>query len=121
MEETTIVGYEMNGQQLRHFNGFAARVIVPGWPGPYWMKHVTSINAVTKPFTGFWMNSAYRIPLRAFPLVERFISQDSAVSTPITEMVVNSLITSHANGPSLKPGAPVTMPRIAVAGGSHIP
>jgi len=66
------------------------------------MKHVTSINAVTKPFTGFWMNSAYRIPLRAFPLVERFVSQDSAVSTPITEMVVNSLITSHANGASVK-------------------
>ena len=47
---------------------------------------------------------AYLIPLRAFPLVERFTSQDSAVSTPITEMVVNSLITSHANGTSEKPG-----------------
>jgi len=68
------------------------------------MKHVTSINAVTRPSTGFWMNPAYRIPLRAFPLVERFTSQDSAVSTPITEMVVNSLITSHANGTSEKPG-----------------
>src|SRR6266849_3504737 len=97
MEETTIVAYEMNGQPLPRFNGFPARVIVPGWTGTYWMKHVTSINAVTKPFTGFWMNPAYRIPLRAFPLVERFTSQDSAVSTPITEMVVNSLITSHAN------------------------
>ena len=104
MEETTIVAYEMNGQQLPHFNGFPARVIVPGWTGTYWMKHVTSINAVTKPFTGFWMNSAYRIPLRAFPLVERFTSQDSAVSTPITEMMVNSLITSHANGVSVKGG-----------------
>src|SRR5258707_757068 len=120
MEETTIVAYEMNGQQLPHFNGFTARVIVPGWTGTYWMKHVTSIDAVTKPFTGFWMNSAYRIPLRAFPLVERFVSQDSAVSTPITEMVVNSLITSHANGASVKAGAPVTVGGIAWDGGYGI-
>jgi hypothetical protein len=84
------------------------------------MKHLTSITAVTKPFTGFWMNSAYRIPLRAFPLVERFTSQDSAVSTPITEMVVNSLITSHANGASVKAGAPVTVGGIAWDGGYGI-
>ena len=118
MEETTIVAYEMNGQPLPHFNGFPARVIVPGWTGTYWMKHVTSVNAVTKPFTGFWMNSAYRIPLRAFPLVERFTSQDSAVSTPITEMVMNSLITSHANGASVKAGA--TIGGIAWDGGYGI-
>jgi len=120
MEDTTIVAYEMNGEPLPHFNGFPARVIVPGWTGTYWMKHLTSINVVTKPFTGFWMSRAYRIPLRAFPLVERFTSQDSAVSTPITEMMVNSLITSHANGASVKAGAPVTVGGIAWDGGYGI-
>ena len=120
MEETTIVAYEMNGQPLPHFNGFPARVIVPGWTGTYWMKHVTSINAVTKQFSGFWMNPAYRIPLHAFPLVERFTSHDSAVSTPITEMVMNSLITSHTNGASVRAGAPVTIGGIAWDGGYGI-
>jgi DMSO/TMAO reductase YedYZ molybdopterin-dependent catalytic subunit len=120
MEETTIVAYEMNDQPLPHFNGFPARVIVPGWTGTYWMKHVTSISAVTKPFTGFWMNSAYRIPLCAFPLAERFTSQDSAVSTPITEMVVNSLITSHASGASVMAGTPITVGGIAWDGGYGI-
>jgi DMSO/TMAO reductase YedYZ molybdopterin-dependent catalytic subunit len=120
MEETTIVAYEMNGQPLPHFNGFPARLIVPGWTGTYWMKHLTSITAVTNPFTGFWMNSAYRIPLRAFPLVEHFTSQDSAVSTPITEIMVNSLITSHANGGSVNAGAPVTVGGIAWDGGYGI-
>jgi DMSO/TMAO reductase YedYZ molybdopterin-dependent catalytic subunit len=120
MEETTIVAYEMNGQPLPHFNGFPARVIVPGWTGTYWMKHVTSINAITKAFTGFWMSQAYRIPLRAFPLVERFTSQDSAVNTPITEMVVNSLITSPADGASVKAGAPVTVDGVAWDGGYGI-
>jgi sulfite dehydrogenase len=26
---------------------------VPGWSGTYWVKHITSITAVTKPFDGF--------------------------------------------------------------------
>jgi len=78
-QETTIVAYEMNDQPLPHFNGFPARVIVPGWTGTYWMKHVISINAVTEPFTRFWMNSAYSIQLRAFPAGGRFTSRDSAV------------------------------------------
>jgi len=113
IEETTLVAYEMNGQPLPHFNGFPARIVVPGWTGTYWMKHVTSITAVTKPESGFWMNPAYRIPLGKFPLVARFTTQDTAVNTPITEMVVNSLITSHAQGASINVGAPVTVGGIA--------
>ena len=30
MEESTLVAYEMNGQPLPHFNGFPARIIMPG-------------------------------------------------------------------------------------------
>ena len=41
IDESTIVAYEMNGQPLPHFNGFPARLVVPGWTGTYWMKHVT--------------------------------------------------------------------------------
>src|SRR5215468_5256096 len=98
IEDTTIVAYEMNGQPLPHFNGFPARLIVPGWTGTYWMKHLTTISALTKPQGGFWMNPAYRIPLGKFPLVARFTSQETDVNTPITEMVINSLITSPADG-----------------------
>jgi DMSO/TMAO reductase YedYZ molybdopterin-dependent catalytic subunit len=120
MEENTLVAYEMNGQPLPHFNGFPARIVVPGWTGTYWMKHITSIKAVTKPESGFWMNPAYRIPLGKFPLVARFTSQDTAVNTPITEMAVNSLITSHADGTSVKAGTSVTVRGIAWDGGYGI-
>src|SRR5262249_56932494 len=72
IEETTLIAYEMNGAPLPHLHGFPARLILPGWTGTYWMKHLTSIKAVTKPDTGFWMNPAYRIPLGRFPLVARF-------------------------------------------------
>ncbi len=113
MEETTLIAYEMNGQPLPHLNGFPARIIVPGWTGTYWVKHVTSIQAVTKPERGFWMNPAYRIPLGKFPLVSRFTTQDTATNTPITEMVVNSLITSHGDGARIKAGSTVNVGGIA--------
>jgi hypothetical protein len=71
------------------------------------MKHIISINAITKPQSGFWMNPAYRLPLGKFPLVARFTSQETAINTPITEMVVNSLITSHADGATLNAGGTV--------------
>ena len=40
IEETALVAYEMNGEPLPHWNGFPARIILPGWTGTYWMKHI---------------------------------------------------------------------------------
>jgi DMSO/TMAO reductase YedYZ molybdopterin-dependent catalytic subunit len=119
IEDTTLIAYEMNGQPLPHFNGFPARLVVPGWTGTYWVKHLTSIQVVTKPFDGFWMSSAYRLPTGKFPLVARFISQETAANTPITEMVVNSLITSHDDGAAVTTGQ-VTVGGIAWDGGYGI-
>jgi DMSO/TMAO reductase YedYZ molybdopterin-dependent catalytic subunit len=104
VDESTLIAYEMNGEALPHFNGFPARLIVPGWTGTYWMKHLISVTALTKPLGGFWMNPAYRIPLGLFPMVARFTSQETATNTPITEMVVNSLISSHADGATVRTG-----------------
>jgi DMSO/TMAO reductase YedYZ molybdopterin-dependent catalytic subunit len=120
MEESTLIAYEMNGEPLPHFNGFPARIIVPGWTGTYWMKHITSIKPVTRPESGFWMNPAYRVPLGKFPVVSRFISQETAANTPITEMVVNSLITSHVDGTNVKAGSPIVVEGIAWDGGYGI-
>jgi DMSO/TMAO reductase YedYZ molybdopterin-dependent catalytic subunit len=107
MDESTLIAYEMNGAPLPHFNGAPARIIVPGWTGTYWMKHVTSIKAITKPESSFWMNPAYRLPVGRFPIVARFVSQETETNTPITEMVVNSLITSHADGARVTQGTSV--------------
>ena len=65
------------------------------------------------------MNPAYRIPLGKFPVVARFVSQENATSTPITEMVVNSLITSHREGAAVKAGN-VTVSGLAWDGGYGI-
>jgi len=92
---------------------------VPGWTGTYWMKHLISVTALTKPQGGFWMTPAYRIPLGLFPVVGRFISQENATTTPISEMVVNSLITSHADGAKVKAGK-ITVSGLAWDGGYGI-
>jgi DMSO/TMAO reductase YedYZ molybdopterin-dependent catalytic subunit len=119
VEDTTLVAYEMNGAPLPHLNGFPARLIVPGWTGTYWMKHLTTIKALTKPEASFWMNPAYRIPLGKFPLVARFTSQETAVNTPITEIVANSLITDPLDGANVRMG-PITIGGIAWDGGYGI-
>ena len=120
LDENTIVAFRMNGQPLPHFNGFPARLVVPGWTATYWMKHLVTIEAATKPFGGFWMKVAYRIPNGKFPVIERFLSQENETSTPITEMVVNSLITSPAEGRRFRAGQPVDVNGIAWDGGYGI-
>jgi len=119
-DESVIVAWQMNGQPLPHFNGFPARLIVPGWTATYWTKHFTSAMAVTKPFEGFWMKAAYRIPTGKFPVIDRFISQETPANTPITEMVVNSIITSPAGGTTVPAGKPVEIDGIAWDGGYGI-
>ena len=66
------------------------------------------------------MNSAYRIPLGKFPVVARFTSQETAANTPITEMVVNSLITQPEQGAQIKAGGTVQVSGIAWDGGYGI-
>jgi len=119
MAEGTIVAYEMNGKPLPHFNGFPARLIVAGWTGTYWMKHLTSIEARTTPQGGFWMNPAYRIPANTFH-VDPFPTQATAANQPITDIVVNSLVTSIRDGQRVKRGDMVDIAGVAWDGGRGI-
>lgn len=57
-----IVAYGMNGVQLPLLNGFPLRLIVPGYYSTYWVKALDSIEVLTAPDTGYWMDKAYRIP-----------------------------------------------------------
>jgi DMSO/TMAO reductase YedYZ molybdopterin-dependent catalytic subunit len=120
LDENTLLAYEMNGESLPHWNGFPVRVVVPGWTGTYWMKHISSINAITKPFDGFWVKGAYRIPLGKFPIIDRFTTQMTDVNEPITEMVVNSLITNLATGQQVAVGRAFEVKGIAWDGGRGI-
>ena len=92
----TLLAWEMNGSPLPQLNGAPLRLVVPGWTATYWIKHLTRIEALTAPARGFWMANAYRMPRAAFPLVERFPSQEAGERAPVTEIAVNSLITEVA-------------------------
>lgn len=103
LDENTLIAFEMNGSALPHWNGAPARLVVPGWTATYWIKHLTEIRLLAQPFDGFWMKNAYRVPKNLFPGA-RFSSQERADTAPITDMVVNSLVTSHVSGERLARG-----------------
>jgi len=104
VDDNTIIAYEMNGAPLPHLNGFPARVVVPGWTATYWMKHVSTLEIRTTPLANFWMKSAYRVPRGMFPVAKPFTTQDNDQTSPITEMVVNSLVTNLTDGSRVSAG-----------------
>jgi DMSO/TMAO reductase YedYZ molybdopterin-dependent catalytic subunit len=112
----------MNGAPLPHWNGFPARIIVPGWTATYWMKHIIDIQVLTEPLKNFWVNTAYRIPKSLFPIVQHFASQEplDSPTTPITEIMVNSLITNLEDDAHVKAGKAVEVRGIAWDGGYGI-
>ena len=119
LDDNTLVAWEMNGQPLPHWNGFPARLVVPGWTGTYWVKHLVSIRVSSTPEGNFWMSTAYRLPRGRFK-TPSFKSQVKEANETITTMVVNSLITSHKSGQRVKRGAPLALRGVAWDGGSGI-
>ena len=119
LDENTLIALDMNGVPLPHWNGFPARLVVPGWTGTYWVKQLASIKAVSSPESNFWMKTAYRIPRGKFP-GQSFKSQLAEANEPITNMVTNSLITSLGFGQHIPRGKPIEVKGMAWDGGSGI-
>lgn len=119
LDENTLVAFEMNGKPLPHWNGFPARLVVPGWTGTYWVKQLISVRLVSKPEQSFWMSTAYRLPRGKFK-TPSFKSQVTSATEPITTVVVNSLITSLTNGQQIPRGKPIEVKGIAWDSGTGI-
>lgn len=98
MHPDTLLAWGMNGQPLPHYNGFPVRAVVPGWTATYWMKHVDRIVLRTTPEDNFWMKAAYRVPKGLFPTDLAFTTQVTEANEPITQIMVNSLVSSHRDG-----------------------
>ncbi len=112
-----MLAYGMNGEDLPYLNGFPLRLIVPGYYGTYWVKHLNEITVIDSVFDGFWMKSAYRIPDTPCACVDPGTAPKATI--PINRFDVRSFITSVADGAKLKSGATV-LKGIAFDGGKGI-
>ncbi|HEX6138052.1 MAG TPA: molybdopterin-dependent oxidoreductase, partial [Casimicrobiaceae bacterium] len=62
MDGEVLLAYAMNGEDLPFLNGYPVRLVVPGWYGTYWVKHLSEITVLEGVLNDFWMSTAYRIP-----------------------------------------------------------
>ena len=113
-----MLAYEMNGEDLPMLNGYPLRLVVPGFYGTYWVKHLSEITVVDEVFAGFWMGTAYRIPDTAGACVPPGTAAKSTV--PIGRFNVRSFITSHADGAMIPAGRETMVRGIAFDGGAGI-
>lgn len=112
-----MLAYSMNGQELPILNGFPLRLVVPGYYGTYWVKHLNEINLVDNIFDGFWMKTAYRIPDNDCNCVEPGTAPRASI--PINRFTVRSFITNITDGAKLRAGK-TTLKGIAFDGGKGI-
>lgn len=118
LDGEVMVAYEMNGSDLPMLNGYPIRLIVPGYYGTYWVKHLTKVTLVDEVFTGFWMSKAYRIPDNGCGFVEP--GTPAGKTTPIGRFDVRSFITSLADGDKISSGKGITVRGIAFDSGYGI-
>jgi sulfite dehydrogenase (cytochrome) subunit A len=113
-----MLAYSMNGEDLPVLNGFPLRLVVPGYYGTYWVKHLNEITVIDSTFDGFWMKTAYRIPDTPCGCVEPGTAPKATI--PINRLTVRSFITSVSEDERIKAGKITNLKGIAFDGGKGI-
>lgn len=113
-----MLAWAMNGEDLPMLNGYPLRLVVPGYFGTYWVKHLHRIEVLRETYAGFWMKSAYRIPDTPGHSIEPGTTPKSTL--PISRFAVRSFITSVQDGAVLPAGRDLAVRGIAFDGGQGI-
>ncbi len=113
-----MIAYAMNGENLPWLNGFPLRLVVPGYYGTYWVKHLNEITVIDGIFDGFFMRVAYRIPANSCACTEP--GQAPAATIPINRLNVRSFITNLTDGGKVRAGTETLVKGIAFDGGYGI-
>jgi sulfite dehydrogenase len=113
-----LVAYEMNGEALPMLNGFPARLVVPGWYATYWIKALSNITVLDRPFTGYWMTSAYKIPTT--PGANESPQTLARQTVPISRMNVRSFFVRPDPDARAPAGQTLALEGIAFDGGHGI-
>jgi DMSO/TMAO reductase YedYZ molybdopterin-dependent catalytic subunit len=113
-----MLAYAMNGEDLPWLNGFPVRLVVPGYYGTYWVKHLNEITVLDKPLDNFWMKTAYRIPANACACTEP--GKPPLATVPINRFNVRSFLTNLPDGAKVKAEKDIPLRGIAFDGGYGI-
>lgn len=81
--DSTLLAYEMNGEQLPLEHGFPLRALALGWTGANCVKWLMKISLIGAPVKSFFMDKVYRIFQKG---------EDRSSGGVITHMMVKSII-----------------------------
>lgn len=113
-----MVAYAMNGEDLPWLNGYPLRLVVPGYYGTYWVKHLSEIVALDRPFEGYWMTRAYRIPDNDCACTPP--GRPAAATKPIERLATRSFVTNVTDGATLRAHTKTLLRGVAFGGGAGI-
>nr|MBI3613657.1 sulfite oxidase [Nitrospirota bacterium] len=97
----TILAYRMNGAPLPLLHGAPLRLITPGWMGDTCVKWLTDLTVQEEEATGYYMETAYRHPIRPVRPGDVIAPQDLK---PVEAMIVKSLIAQPQQGAAIPSG-----------------
>ena len=121
LSDEPLLAWSMNGADLPMLNGYPLRLVVPGYFGTYWVKHLSTIEVIDHTFEGhdaFFMTTAYRVPDNECQCIPP--GTTPAKTRPLTTLAVRSFITSVSPGSVLPLGRTVELKGIAFDGGAGI-
>lgn len=118
MDGEVMLAWAMNGEDLPMLNGYPLRLIVPGYYGTYWVKHLSDIEVIDKDLDNFWMAKAYRIPDNACACVAP--GKPMTKSRPIGRFAIRSFITSVVTGDTIPASGATLLRGFAFDGGYGI-
>lgn len=107
---STLLTYEMNGEELPLKHGYPLRALALGWTGANCVKWLTRIMVLDRPYEGFYMDRVYRVFQR---------DQDPATGDVVTALKLKAIITQPLQGEAL-PEGPVVILGAAYAGEAQV-
>ena len=113
--EDGVLAFEMNGKPLPQPHGAPLRLIVPGWAGDHWMKWIVRLAPQAEAQKGFYMETAYRWPLKPG---EPGVAFKPDEMKPVTELFVKSNFTEVPA--AAKVGALATLRGFAFSGAPDV-
>ena len=110
-DESTLLAYAMNDTPLTLEHGYPLRAVVGGWFGMAWVKWITEIRVVERPFLGYWQ-------ARDYFRWDRSLGEPMLV--PLAEMEVKAQIARPVQGATVRVGGPTRIFGAAWSGGAAV-